>query len=296
MLIRHILFFARKVLLGSCAPIGAARTCANDRRAWHGRERTTDAGGQINHSSYSIEPSAIHNVAYRTILLMRKTIFAALLGVTAAYAAYAQQYQYPQIPFVGNIGTYLVQFRCGNGSVFNSLSCWGGPLTENDPMKWRLADWGSGGVPYYQIHDSWLGRNGLIYQNWSYSPFGPLNVANGDGGQRMRTDGQVASFDATRDGGTPYTQYIVGHNCGGDGWLVFDFRLGIQANAWTGRNARLSISPDPNACPPLGNAATAWLVSTISVPFKGLISGNQNVSTIVSEHYDQQDESASVNM
>ena len=116
-------------------------------------------------------------------------------------------------------------------------------------------------------------------QSWDF-----ITSDNGDGFQTAEVGGDGwVRFPSTKDGGTPYVQYFVGARCGGTGWLVF---RNDATNSWKDYLARLSISPDPNTCPPLGQAYTRYRLETIAFPFA--VNGMREVrdlSTVVSEHY-----------
>jgi hypothetical protein len=222
-----------------------------------------------------------------------------LLALCMTLATGAQNLAYPTYPILTAsppLANYFVQFRCGDGSPLLSLNCYGGPLTDVDVMIWRKCDWGSNGVDHYQCSDDWVSTtNNTIYQSWSYSPWGPLVDANGDGGQRLRVDNYVASYDATHAAAGP-TQYLVGLGCGGDGWLIVDLHYGINVNSFIGRPARLAISASPGGCPPMTAAWTQWLISIVGVPFRGMFKDIAQMTTLVSEHYDMPTWQSSVNM
>jgi hypothetical protein len=121
-------------------------------------------------------------------------------------------------------------------------------------------------------------------QSWKFTPFD--SPAPGDGFQtaEVGSDGWVR-FTSTKDGGTPYVQFFVGQNCGGSGWLVFN--VNAQSGSWRDAVARLSISPDPAACPPLGQAYTRYRRETVDFPFAmaGTLS-TRSLAVMISEHYD----------
>jgi hypothetical protein len=202
-----------------------------------------------------------------------------------------------------NVASYFVQSRCWPDDANDPRACpVAVPQDGAMTVKWRRADWGSNGVPYYQISDSFLADDGnSIVQTWSYSPWQGFNAANGDGGQVAYIDTITARYNLTQDGGTPGKQYFVGPNCGGEGWLLFDFRLGIgglpYGQGWIGKVANLSIATDPSQCPPLGQAWTQWRYEPVFYPF--IVNGNRAVraiGTIIVEHYDHVDIPSSVYM
>ena len=221
-------------------------------------------------------------------------VFPALasVGLTQEAIPHAE----PLLP-VANVVSYFVQFRCPDGST-DPHACIPQPQNGAMAVKWRRADWGSNGVLYYQISDSFLAddRNSIV-QTWSYSPWGPFVQANGDGGQVAHTDNVIARFNLTQDGGTSRKQYFVGPACGGQGWQLFDLRQGVQTGSWTGAVYNLSIASDPSQCPPLGQAWTQWRIERVFYPF--IADGQRTtrgIPTIIVEHYDHADIASSVYM
>lgn len=191
----------------------------------------------------------------------------------------------PVLPVVGprtiaDPLSYIVQART-DGSL----------ATVHDMLTTRRHDWP---LPLgYEVSDSVLLDDGRVLQTFSFAPWGPFNLANGDGGQiaQVGADGFVR-FTETRDGGTPYLQYFVGQKNGGTGWIVF----GIDAptGKWRELVALLAKSNWSDAQPPLSKAFTRYRLETITYPwsFDGT-PGWMHLPTVVSEHYDHDTISAS---
>jgi len=183
-------------------------------------------------------------------------------------------------------GAYLVQSVCPDGTFAGLNHCHGAvPQSARMPMLWRRRDWPA--PEGYQIEDSFAGAAGAPETIWSYPPFGPFNVRNGDGGEvyAASRNGTIIITE-TQDGGRPgMLQHFVGPRCGGTGWLVA--KGAPPTGRWASAVATLSVSGDPNTCPPLDKAFTRWRLETVSIPF--IVSGAARtiaVSTLISEHYD----------
>ncbi len=126
-----------------------------------------------------------------------------------------------------NLAEFLVEFRCVDPNVTDPIACVASPRMANTIVNWRRTDWGSGGVPYYQVSEDYLSDDGSeILQTFSYAPFGAFNAANGDGGQVSFTDGISVRILGTQDGSVPYFQNFVGPACGGQGWVQVNLKVG----------------------------------------------------------------------
>lgn len=118
-------------------------------------------------------------------------------------------------------------------------------------------------------------------QTWDF--IDPNNKGDGFQTAEVQSDGWI-TFPSTQDGGTPWVQHFVGRRCGGTGWLVF--KNDAASGQWKSAVARLSISQDPNACPPLGTAFTRYRLEQVAFPFSlyGVLS-TLTLKTVISEHY-----------
>lgn len=157
----------------------------------------------------------------------------------------------------------------------------GSLMTVHDVLTERRHDWP---LPVgWEASESVLMDDGKVLQTFDF-----LREEHdpGDGGQLLEVgaDGFVRAI-ATRDGGRPFLQYILGHGIGGTGWIFF----GVDAprGKWRELVATLAIDPWNGAKPPLGKAFTRYRVETIAFPFsfKGT-PGQMWLPTIISEHYD----------
>lgn len=135
----------------------------------------------------------------------------------------------------------------------------------------------------WEVSDSVLMDDGAALQTFSFAPFGPFSLANGDGGQILRVgrDGFVRASQ-TRDGGKSYMQYFVGEGIGGTGWIFF----GIDAptGSWRELVATLAGSSWAGARPALSKAFTRYRMEIIRFDLHP--AGIRWLDTIVSEHYD----------
>jgi len=157
----------------------------------------------------------------------------------------------------------------------------GSLATVHDVLTERRRDWP---LPLgWEASDSVLMDDGAALQTFSFAPFGPFNLANGDGGQILKVgrDGFVRATQ-TRDGGKPYMQYFVGEGSGGTGWIFF----GIDAptGKWRELIATLSGERWAGARPILSRAFTRYRLELIRFDFHP--AGVRWLNTIVSEHYD----------
>lgn len=182
---------------------------------------------------------------------------------------------------------YLVQLACNGPGDF--LRCLG---TTHRQLAGEVAKYRRHDLPAptgYQISDCTLLPDGTVPCQFSYAPFGPLVVKNGDGGDlHVVTDG-VVRVKLTQDGGRPgVLQHFVGPECGGDGWV--SFRNDVRTGAWTSMVARLSDTPDGRCPRSLGNAYTRWRVEDVPWTFyQGATPRRMTLSTVISEHYDRAD-------
>jgi len=182
---------------------------------------------------------------------------------------------------------YLVQLACDGPGDF--LHCAGSTHRQlaGETVKYRKHD-----LPApagYQISDCTLLPDGTVPCEFSYAPFGPLVIRNGDGGDlHVVTDG-VARIELTQDGGRPgILQHFVGPGCGGDGWV--SFRDDVRSGSWTTMVARLSDTPDGSCPRSLVSAYTRWRVENIPwTLYEGTTPQRVTLSTVISEHYNKPD-------
>jgi len=152
---------------------------------------------------------------------------------------------------------FLEQTVCDDGSVDFTRCTAKHRQTNKELARYRRHD-----LPApagYQIGDCVARR--CIF---SYPPFGPFNVANGDGGDAYSTasDGWVR-IAVTQDGGKPgVLQHFVGPQCGGDGWVLF--RQDASTGSWTETVAHLSNTNDGSCPASLGRAYTRWRIEDIT--------------------------------
>lgn len=181
----------------------------------------------------------------------------------------------PPLPVVGprtiaDPLSFIVQWRAD-----------GSDMTVHDILVERRHDWP---LPVgWEASESVLMDDGRVLQTFD---FVAAEHDGGDGGQilELGADGFVRAI-ATRDGGRPFLQYILGQGIGGTGWIFF----GVDAprGKWRELVATLAIDRWNGAKPPLGKAFTRYRLETIAFPFsfKGT-PGQMWLPTIISEHYD----------
>jgi len=180
---------------------------------------------------------------------------------------------------------YLVAHVCPDGNLPMLQPCAvTHPQKARDRILWRRHDWPP--PDGYQIEDTFIEADGQPALIWTYPPFGPVDPANGDGGELYKIDHSgMVTITATQDGGKPYLQHFVGESCGGTGWIAFS--ASAASGRWTEKVARLADGSDPGACDYLNEAYTRWKLEDVPIPF--IIRGQKRlvtVSTILSEHYD----------
>jgi hypothetical protein len=202
------------------------------------------------------------------------------------------------VPIVGNVGgsakslppmgtvtvrdlsAFLDQTVCDDGSVDFTRCGAKHRQSEDEVARYRRHDLPAPGG--YQIGDCVDER--CIF---SYPPFGPFNVANGDGGDHYTIDRDgIVRIDLTQDGSKPgILQHFVGPDCGGDGWVVF--RQDAPTGRWAEMVARLSNTNDGRCPSSLGSAYTRWRLEQIPwTLYFGQRPTTVTLLTIISEHYE----------
>lgn len=181
--------------------------------------------------------------------------------------------------------SFLVQNSC---QPIGAQSFCFAPQQDTDPAFYERRDWGNNGAGY-MASDSVAINATAAKQTFRFGPDfdGPVNYAIGDGGQEVAVTNGTAWAYASRDGGTPYTQFFVGPDCGGTGYVFFE--QDAPVGSWSSLEATLSDSEEPGACPPLAAQFTRYTQAAITFPF--LIDGATQeigvpVTAVVSEHYD----------
>jgi hypothetical protein len=164
-------------------------------------------------------------------------------------------------------------------------------------LQFRRTDWGSSGVPFYQLSDVALHPSGLIVQTFSFAPWGRFVQANGDGGQFFTPFQGGYVIAGTQDGGTPWVQHFVGPEYGGTGWpaLVGDTNpnAGLQQTI-----SHFAIAQSDAAQPPMGSFLTRYMQTGVWYPFRAFGSPTfyQYIDTVITEVYSGTDLSNSIDM
>ncbi len=171
----------------------------------------------------------------------------------------------PPLITLSDFTPYLAQYRCSDGSIPTNCA---NPIPRRggDTMLWRKHDYRADTLPGgYEASDGIQSADGAYFATvWTFDPFDGSSA--GDGGEAYVIENGRVRATATQDGGSPgVIQRFVGASCGGSGWLLFDNQA--QSGAWRDEVARLSVSTDPNACPPLGQAYTRWRFETLPIAF-----------------------------
>jgi hypothetical protein len=179
---------------------------------------------------------------------------------------------------------YVVQHACNVAGDF--LNCTG---TLHAQTTGEVAQYRKHDLPAptgYQIGDCTLNPDGSMPCEFSYPPFGPFTVTNGDGGDLHVTDpGGVTRIKVTQDGGKPgVLQHFTGPECGADGWV--SFRDDPPTGSWASTVARVNDTPTATCPQRLNRAFTRWRLENITWTFyEGSSSPTVTLPTIISEHY-----------
>ncbi len=191
----------------------------------------------------------------------------------------------PPVVTIPDFTPYLAQYRCPDGSIPTNCAN-PQPQRAGDTMLWRKRDYRSDGLPGgYEASDGIQSSDGSYFATvWTFDPFDGSSA--GDGGEAYIIENGRARATATQDGGSAgVIQRFVGAACGGSGWLLFDNQA--QSGVWRNEVARLSVSTDPNACPPLGQAYTRWRFETLPIAFDLFgVPTTLTLRCLVYEHYD----------
>jgi hypothetical protein len=194
---------------------------------------------------------------------------------------------------ISDVNDFLAQRVCVRNGIAVSLSpldpmCESRPQRASDPLYFRRGDLGNPNPPgYFQLSDSFVTDDGSAWgATWSYAPWGPRVIQNGDGGEIYVFDGTTVRIEMTMDGGVPGAMhYFVGPKCGGTGWVAF--KNDAPTGSWAESLGGIAISDnDPNACPTLGSNYTRYRLETLSWTIE-TDDGPQMITapTIISEVY-----------
>ena len=179
---------------------------------------------------------------------------------------------------------YVVQHACNVAGDF--LNCTG---TLHAQTTAEVAQYRKRDLPAptgYQIGDCTLNPDGSMPCEFSYPPFGPFAVANGDGGDLYVTDpGGITRVKVTQDGDKPgVLQHFTGPECGADGWV--SFRDDPPTGSWASMVARLNDTPTTTCPQRLNSAFTRWRLENITwTLYEGSSPRTVTLPTIISEHY-----------
>ena len=187
-------------------------------------------------------------------------------------------------PPIVNPVDYVVQHACSIPGDF--LNCDGALHAQSttEVAQYRKRD-----LPAptgYQIGDCTLNADGSMRCEFSYPPFGPFAVANGDGGDLYVTDPNgTTRVKETQDGGKMgVLQHFTGPECSADGWV--SFRNDPPTGSWASTVARLNDTPTATCPTRLNKAFTRWRLENITWTFyKGISPRTVTLPTIISEHY-----------
>jgi hypothetical protein len=187
---------------------------------------------------------------------------------------------------IPDVSVFLVQSRCPNGRLeVAQPGCRGAaPQRADDPMLMRRHDWPP--PTGYEATESFLAPNGKVYETiFGMTPFGPMNVAHGDGGEVYVVEGGTVRIAATQDGGQMgVIQGFYGKGCGGDGWILF--RDDAPTGAWATTVARLRGRPLGSVCSASSHAFTRYRLEMAALPF--VIDGSKTtltLPTVITEHF-----------
>jgi hypothetical protein len=216
---------------------------------------------------------------------------AGALGTLAWYVSSPQMVDLPssnpsasERPPTINPIDYVVQHVCSSAGDF--LNC---PGTLHAQTTAETAQYRKHDLPApagYQIGDCTLNPDGSMPCEFSYPPFGPFAVANGDGGDLHVTDPDgTARIKETQDGGKMgVLQHFTGPECGADGWV--SFKDNPPTGSWASTVARLNDRPTATCPEKLNKAFTRWRLKNILWTFyEGTVPQTVTLPTIISEHY-----------
>lgn len=175
----------------------------------------------------------------RALRALAAPLLALLLACCASSPAPA-----PGTPTIAAPYAYLVEGATPGDSAH--------PLQPTTAMTYRRQDFGG-----YQDADAYYLADGTVALDWSYPPFGPFAVGNGDGGEHYVLNGAEVDIVSTQDGSQPgVVQQFTG-------WVAFRNDATASPNCFTA---------------PIG-AWTCYYRQTVTFPALGAL------DTIVSEHY-----------
>ena len=187
-------------------------------------------------------------------------------------------------PPIINPVDYVVQHACSIAGDF--LNCAGALHAQSTAELARYRKRDLPAPTGYQIGDCTLNADGSIPCEFSYPPFGPFTVANGDGGELYVTDPNgTTRVKETQDGSKMgVLQHFTGPECGADGWV--SFRDDPPTGSWASTVARLNDTPTATCPTRLNKAFTRWRLENIPWTFyEGTSSLTVTLPTIISEHY-----------
>ena len=190
---------------------------------------------------------------------------------------------------IPDVTVYLAQARCPDGTLTPAEpGCLGAaPQRASDPMLMRRHD-----LPApdgFQASDSFVSDDGTRFvATWSYPPYGPFTIPNGDGGEFYVRDGSTVRIAATEDGSQPTVQVFTGADCGGTGWVLF--RADAPTGRWAEMVASLNDEPVGGACSAAIKALTRYRLEQVTFPFvSGGVATHLTLPTVISEHYNEAD-------
>jgi hypothetical protein len=184
---------------------------------------------------------------------LRKHILAGLLLALDMIGAPAFAMQPGVVPGLPPLGPVTIDYPLAYLAEGEHPGDASALLRAGDHMSYRRQDFGG-----YQDEDAYLLADGTAVLDWSYKPFGPFVMQNGDGGESytIAPDGTVY-IAATQDGGKPGVVQKF------DGWVAF----------------RIDATSTPKCFVAPIKAYTCYYRRTVNFPKLGPI------DTIVSEHY-----------